>query len=445
MATTFFSDFSRRDFMKFGLAGAFGVSHSGWLGSLAKAAEQNPPRRSCILLWMNGGPSQTDTFDLKPGHKNGGPFKEIETAAPGVRISEHFSGLAKQMKDVAVIRSMTSKEGDHGRATYLLQTGYRQEGSINYPSLGSMVSKELGKPNHDLPNFVSVSPFRFGRGGGAGFLGPQYAPLTVTGNSDNPQTRANMSVENLAPPTGVGKKSMQNRFDLLGFLQSEFGSRFSVESAKAHQANYDRAMRMVKSQAKSAFKLEEEPAKLRDAYGRNRFGQGCMLARRLVERGVPFVEVSLARVGGNVSSWDTHSNNFDQVKLLSEVLDPAWSTLMEDLRIRGLLDSTLIVWMGEFGRTPKINERSGRDHFPVAWSTVLAGGGIEGGQFIGSSGKSGMKVEERKVEVADFFATICAALGIDHTEENISTIGRPISIVESGGEPVTELLAMKPA
>ena len=442
MATSFFTDFSRRDFLKIGLASAFGVSYSGWLESLARAANSPKQRtRSCILLWMNGGPTQTDTFDLKPGHKNGGPFKEIETAVAGVRISEHFPRLAKQMKDVAIIRSITSTEGDHGRATFLLRTGYRQQGGVEYPSLGSLRSKELGKPDHELPYFVSVSPFRFVRGGGAGFLGPQYAPLTVTGDSDNPQTRANLSIENLAPPPGVDAKSMQNRFDILKFLQDDFGSRYTVESAKAHRANYERAIRMVKSQAKSAFKLEEEPAKLRDAYGRNRFGQGCLLARRLVERGVPFIEVSLARVGGNVSSWDTHNDNFNRVKALSEVLDPAWSTLMTDLRSRGLLDSTLIVWMGEFGRTPKINERSGRDHFPVAWSTVLSGGGIKGGQFIGSTGKSGMKVEDHPVKVADFFATICAALDIDHTKENISTEGRPITIVKDEGEPVQELLA----
>jgi uncharacterized protein (DUF1501 family) len=388
---------------------------------------------------MNGGPTQTDTFDLKPGHKNGGPFQEIETAAPGVRISEHLPGLAKQMQDVAVIRSMTSKEGDHGRATYLLRTGYRQQGAIQYPSLGSLVSKELGKADHELPNFVSVSPLRFGRGFAQGFLGPQFAPLTVSGNSNDPQARANLSVENLAPPSGIDPQSMRNRFAILRFLQDDFSALYGGESAKAHRANYDRAARMVESQAKRAFKLEDEPAKLRDAYGRNRFGQGCLLARRLVERDVPFVEVALGRVPGNDFAWDTHQNNFDMVKLLSEILDPAWSALMQDLRERGLLDKTLIVWMGEFGRTPRINQNNGRDHFPAAWSTVLAGGGIKGGQVIGNTGESGMTVEERPVTVPELFATICGALGIDHNKENISSEGRPIAIVKDG-EPIRELL-----
>ncbi|MGH7129784.1 MAG: DUF1501 domain-containing protein, partial [Planctomycetaceae bacterium] len=174
MSTSFFREFDRRDFLKFGLASALGVSFSGWLPRLARAAE-GQPRRACILLWMNGGPTQTDTFDLKPGHANGGPFQAIETAAPGVRISEHLPNLAKQMKDVAIIRSMTSSEGDHQRATQLMMTGYRPRGgNVNYPVLGSLISKELGRADNDLPNFVSISPFRFAQLG-AGFLGPQYA------------------------------------------------------------------------------------------------------------------------------------------------------------------------------------------------------------------------------------------------------------------------------
>lgn len=440
MASAFFRDYTRRDFLNISLASAFGLSYSGWLGALARAAASQKNVRSCIVLWMNGGPSQTDTFDLKPGHDNGGPFQEIETAAPGVRISEHLPQLARQMKDAAVIRGMTSTEGDHGRATYLLRTGYRQRGNFRYPSLGSLLSKELGEPEHELPNYVSISPFRFSRGGGAGFLGPRYAPLIVTGDSDNPQARANLSVENLAPPPGVDRESLENRFEVLNFLQSDFGARFQAESAEAHKANYERAMRMVRTQAKHAFKLEDEPDALRDAYGRNRFGQGCLLARRLVERNVPFVEVTLARAG-NALSWDTHSDNFNRVEQLCGALDPAWSTLMTDLRDRGLLESTLIVWMGEFGRTPQINGRSGRDHFPAAWSTVLAGGGIEGGQVVGDTGKSGLQVEDRPVTAPELFATIFSALGIDPETENYTPEGRPITLVEDRAEPVREVLA----
>src|SRR6185437_14181693 len=191
-----------------------------------------------------------------------------------------------------------------------------------------------------------------------------------------------------------------------------------------------------------AFNLDEEPPILRDAYGRNLFGQGCLLARRLVERGVPFVEVTLANVpGSNTFGWDTHQQNFQAVRRLSEVLDPAWGTLMEDLKQRGLLDSTLIVWMGEFGRTPKINNGKGRDHYPNAWSTVLAGGGIKGGQAFGKTSADGMTVETRPVSVSDFLATICLALGIDPRKQNNSNVGRPIRIADKGAQPIKEILA----
>ncbi|HEY3969238.1 MAG TPA: DUF1501 domain-containing protein [Planctomycetaceae bacterium] len=429
-------EFSRRDFLNMSLAGALGVSYSGWISALARG-DSKVRNRSCILLWMTGGPSQTDTFDLKPGHKNGGPYKEIDTAVPGMKISEHLPGLTAHAKDMAIIRSMTSKEGDHGQATHMLLTGYREQEAVRYPELGSIISKELGKPDNELPNYVSISPFRFSNAG-AGFLGPQYSPLVVTGDSDNPQARANMSVENLLPTNGRTVESLQGRFELLDFMQSNFAKKYKGESTEAHRANYQRAVRMVKSQGKAAFKLEDEPAELRDAYGRNRFGQGCLLARRLVERDVPFVEVTLT--GAN-SNWDTHQNNFDLVKQLSGILDPAWSTLMTDLKQRGLLDTTLVVWMGEFGRTPVINQQSGRDHFPMAWSTVLAGGGIKGGQVLGNTGEDGMQVRDRPVAVPEFLATICGALGIDHTKENITEEGRPIPIIDRGAKPVAELLS----
>jgi hypothetical protein len=437
----FFSDYSRRDFLRMSLAGALGVSYSGWMPRLAQSAE-GAKHKACILLWMPGGPSQTDTFDLKPGHANGGPYKETETAVPGIRISEHLPQLAKQTKDMAIIRSLTSKEGDHGQAMALMLTGYRpQAGGLDYPSIGSLVSKELGRDDDVLPGYVSVSPLGFNNAGGAGFLGPQFAPLTVTGTSDDPEARANLSIENLAPPKSVSADSMKERFKILGFLQQDFSKRASSGSSATHRANSEKAMKMIESQAKHAFKLEEETAQLRDAYGRNRFGQGCLLARRLVERGVSFVEVALAGAGQAALGWDTHANNFESVKTLSGLLDPGFATLIQDLRDRDMLDSTLVVWMGEFGRTPKINPNQGRDHFPIAWSTVLAGGGLKCGQVIGSTDAGGETVKDRPVTPPDLLATICATLGIDHEKENITPIGRPITIVEKGGEPIRELLA----
>ncbi|SFH74280.1 DUF1501 domain-containing protein [Planctomicrobium piriforme] len=439
--TNFQRDFDRRDFLRFSLAGALGVSHSGWLPRLAQAAGEQQIPKACILLWMSGGPSQTDTFDLKPGHANGGPVKPISTSVPGVQISENLPGLAKQMQDLAIIRSLTSSEGDHQRGTQLMLTGYRPRAeAVSYPVLGSLLTKELGSGDQDLPGFVSISSFRFAQMG-AGFLGPKYAPLSVSGQSNDPTARANLTIENLRPPTGLNADSMENRFELLQSLQQDFRREHVAESTAAHQANYERAMRMVRTEAKSAFRLDQEADPLRDAYGRNRFGQGCLLARRLIERGVSFVEVTLSGTNDNQLGWDTHQENAARVKELCGVLDPAWSTLVTDLRERGLLKSTLVIWMGEFGRTPTINENGGRDHFPLAWSTVLCGGGIRGGQVVGSTGEDGMRVVDRPVTVPELYATVCAALGIDHTRENLTPDGRPIAIVDAHAHPVSEIVS----
>ena len=436
----FFSPFSRRDLLGMSLASVLGVSFSGWLPRLARAAAESPAARNkaCILLWMGGGPSQTDTFDLKPGHANGGPFKEFQTAVDGIRISEHLPGVAKQMKDLAIIRSLTTKEGEHGLATQLMLTGYQpRQDAVRYPSLGSLLSKELGREDNDLPNFVSLSPMRMVD---AGFLGPNYSPLTVSGQSNDPSARANLSLEDLAPPRGRGETAMKNQFDILRFMQKDFAEKHTGDAVKAHEASYAKAMRMVETQARKAFELEQEKPELRDAYGRNRFGQGCLLARRLVERGVAFVEVTLSNSPTSPAGWDTHADNFTQVKALSEVLDPAWATLMNDLRDRGLLESTMVVWMGEFGRTPKINPNTGRDHFPAAWSVVLGGAKVKGGQVIGKTDAGGDAIADRPVSVADLYATICEGLGISHKKENISPEGRPIGLVDKGGTPISELV-----
>jgi uncharacterized protein (DUF1501 family) len=443
-----FPSLSRRDWLKLTACGAFGVSLSRWLPALAEdVAASKERRRSCILLWMSGGPSQMDTFDLKPGHANGGPYKAIETSVPGIEISEHLPQLAKQMEHCAIIRSMTTKEGDHTRATYLLRTGYLPQGPVQYPTLGSVWSRELGVDGSELPNFVSIAPYRFlsPAAFSPGFLGPKYAPLVVGDGNPNPGRGADyeraLRVKNLAPPAGVGPEQTDARLDLLAKLESDFAAQHPGVPPTSHRAAYVQAVRMMRSEAVKAFELSQEPDALRDAYGRNQFGQGCLLARRLVERGVPFVEVSLNGVqGGQGLGWDTHQNNFDDVEKLSGVLDPAWGTLVEDLQTRGLLESTLIIWMGEFGRTPKINENKGRDHFPAAWSTVLCGGGIRGGQVVGQSSPDGMTVADRPVAVSDLLATACLALGIDPTTQNTSNVGRPIRIADPAARPMRDLL-----
>jgi hypothetical protein len=440
---------SRRDWLRLSAAGVMGCSMSGWLETLAADAAANPKRkRSCILLWMTGGPSQMDTFDLKPGQANGGPFKEIKTSAPDLRISEHLPRIARFGDRLAVIRSMSTKEGEHGRATFLMRTGYQPTGPIQYPTLGSLVSRELGAEDAPLPNFVSIGPYRFFNAAayGPGFLGPKYAPLIVGDGSPFFRQQGQgyeqaLKVQDIDLPGGVDRAHADARIDLLERMESDFLSEHPGIAPLSHKTAYDRAVKLMKTDANKAFHLAEESPMLRDAYGRNLFGQGCLLARRLVERGVPFVEVTLAGVPGtNVFGWDTHQQNFQAVRRLSEVLDPAWGTLMEDLKQRGLLDSTLIVWMGEFGRTPRINGQQGRDHYPNAWSTVLAGGGIKGGQAFGKTSADGAKVETRPVSVSDFLATICLALGIDPLKQNNSNVGRPIRIADKNAQPIKEIV-----
>jgi hypothetical protein len=421
---------TRRALLRRGALGAAGIALSGWLGDLAVGAAADPRRnRACILLWMAGGPAQTDTFDLKPGHPNGGPFREIATAAPGVRISEHLPQLARHTDRLAVLRSMQTKEGDHGRATAHLRTGYTPQGSIRFPALGALVSHERVDEDGDLPGFVSVTPQAgFAQPSvAAGFLGPRHAPLVVGPSGGE------LKVEDLQAPWVSADRSRE-RLALLREMEMPFLSSRPGPGTASHVTAYDRAVRLQRQAAAQAFDLSAEPDRLRDRYGRSLFGQGCLLARRLVERGVPFVEVTL---GG----WDTHDNNFEQVRALCDILDPAWATLMEDLNDRGLLDSTLVVWMGEFGRTPGINPRNGRDHYPAAWSVVLGGGGIRGGQTVGRTSPDGLRVEERPVKVPDLMATICLALGLDPKKQNQSNVARPIRLADPSAEPVKEVLS----
>jgi len=439
---------SRRDCLLWAGLGLCGASMSRWLPQLAAHAAADPARRrQCILLWMPGGPSQLDTFDLKPGHENGGPYQEISTSEPGLKISEHLPKLAAQAKHLAIIRSLSSKEGDHGRGTYLMRTGHMPGGPIRFPSVGSLVSKELG-PASELPSYVSIAPNQVfsPEAFAAGFLGPRFAPLTVAGASpfqvgqapgNNTAAFAELGVDDLKPATGVEPPRVDGRLDLWRGLQDDFLSRHRSAAPLAHHTVYEQAVRMMHSTAVQAFDLSREPQTVREAYGRGRFGQGCLMARRLIECGVPFVEIALG--GQNGIGWDTHTNNFDTVKSLSAELDAGWGTLLHELGERGLLESTTILWMGEFGRTPKINANKGRDHYPAVASCVLAGGGIKGGQAYGRTSADGASVEEHKVEIGDVLATLCRALGIDPRQQNLSEIGRPIRLAE--GQPLEALLA----
>jgi hypothetical protein len=437
----------RRSWLATSGLGLLGASVSGWISAFAEeVVRHSRQRRHCILLWMTGGPSQSDTFDMKPGHANGGEFQEIATSVPGLRWSEHLPRLAQQAERIAVVRGLSTKEGDHGRATFLMRTGHPPRGPVRYPTMGASLSKELAVDSGFAVNFVSVAPYRaFNQAAyGPGFLGPRYAPLTV-GATDNlpsgetsPDGYADLRVDDLTPPPRVRPAQFAARVELWRALQDGFLADHRGPAPLAHDTVYRRALQLMDSDIAAAFDLSREPAEVREAYGKGRFGQGCLMARRLVERGVPFVEVSLGFSDNGSFGWDTHQNNFPAVKNLSQELDAGWSTLMRELQERGLLDSTTILWMGEFGRTPRINDNAGRDHFPAAWTCAFAGGGIRGGQAFGRTSADGTEVEDGKVDVGDVLATLATALGVDPDHENLSDQGRPIKIAE--GDPIRAVL-----
>lgn len=415
---------SRREALQLSAAGVLGVSVSNWFNILAAhASETRAQTKNCILLWMDGGPSHKDTFDLRPGTEQGGPYRNIQTSVNGIQISEHLPQLARLMNHAVLIRSMSTPEGAHARAKYNLHTGYREgQGGVVYPSIGSIVSKELGSESNPMPNFVSIG----NRSYGAGFLGARHQPLVVND--------AARGVENLR--TGLNQTQFSDRVGLLEELESGFQREHNANTAQAHRTTIQRAVTLMRDQGTRAFDISLEPAASAAAYGNTAFGRGCLMARRLVETGVKFVEVTL---GG----WDTHQNNFERVRQLSGQLDPAISALVRDLRDRGLLDSTLVIWCGDFGRTPRINQRGaqpGRDHYPRAWSSLMIGGGIRGGQVIGRTDAEAAAVVERPVNTLDYMASICRVLGIDYDRQNIHPNGRPIRIVDRPATPIQGLI-----
>jgi uncharacterized protein (DUF1501 family) len=440
-------ELDRRRMMQTMGAGLLGTTCARWLPAFAAEVAADPRRtRHCILLWMGGGPSQMDTFDMKPGHANGGEFKEIATAAAGLRFTEHLPSLAKHAERLAVVRSLSTKEGDHARGTQLVRTGHPPMGEVAYPSIACSLAKQLEVESLPLPSYVSVapldqiSPAAFG----PGFLGSRYAPAIVGRSTGGPPINvspgaaggafAELKLENVEPPPGVDARHAARRMELWNALESRFLENSGVASFEAHHALYRKAADMMRPELGDAFNLSAEPDDVRRKYGVGQFGQGCLLARRLVEHGVPFVEVGLGQ-----GRWDTHADNFKTLKELLAELDAGWSTLMTELGERGLLDSTTILWMGEFGRTPQINGQAGRDHFPAAWSCVFAGGGIAGGQAYGRTSADGTKVEENPTAIGDVLATLSTALGVPPDNTNETAQSRPIKIAE--GTPIQQILS----
>ena len=415
---------ARRTFLRSMALGSMGLSMLGWKDAVTLHAEEMRKQgMACILLFMRGGPSQMETFDPKPDTDNGGPTKGIATATSGIQIAENWPKVAQVSGDLAIIRSMTNREGEHQRATFQLHTGYAPTGSVKYPSMGSIVASEIGPSGFDLPHFVSIG----NRAAtiGSGFLGMKFA-LFVVGDP-------NRLPANVALPRTINEERFSRRIDLLSGLEDDFAQAGGKPRVEEHKAIYGGAAQMILSPRLKAFDLNQEKDTVRDRYGRNAFGQGCLLARRLVEQGITFVEVES-------NGWDTHQDNFDRVKKLADAVDPAFAALVGDLKERGMLEKTLVIWMGEFGRTPKINPRTGRDHFPKAFNVVLSGGGVRGGQVIGATGDTGMEVTSRPVTVPDLFCSFYHSLKINPRKENQSTLGRPIKIMDKG-EAVKELFA----
>ncbi|GIW80251.1 MAG: hypothetical protein KatS3mg105_2058 [Gemmatales bacterium] len=408
---------SRRAFLK----GTFGTVTGGLLmnwGGLWHAAENvKNERKHCILLWMNGGVSQFETFDMKPGRPTGGLFRPIQTNVTGIQICELMPNIARQMDKLAVIRSMHTSQIDHPGGIHLMHTGYAATANIRYPEIGAIMAKYLGKEESDLPDFIKISSQG---NSGAGYLGPKYQPFNLDHSGNLPP----FSLSRLDPQDEL------RRHELRQFVEGEFAKKHKVETARMHQEAYEGVRRLQR--AKAVFDIEDEWEKYRDRYGDSKFGKRCLLARRLIESGVAFVEVGQ-------SSYDTHADNFTGHKGLLPPMEQAWAALLVDLEERGLLQSTLVVWMGEIGRTPRINNRSGRDHYVRAWSTALAGAGIKGGQVYGATDKDGIDVKDNPVTEGDFFATIYKAVGINPKKEHYQGI-RPIPIAPFGSKVVDELL-----
>jgi uncharacterized protein (DUF1501 family) len=413
---------NRRHFMQHlaGSSAAAGAALTMGSAIYANADEMKRNRKSAILLWMGGGPSTIDLWDMKPGQPTGGPFMPISTTGD-MQICEHLPMMAQQMKHLSIVRSMSTREADHNRGRYYMQTGFVPNPNIEHPSYGSVIAHELidQRPELEIPPFVSIG----GAGTGPGFLGMAWSPFSVTSNG---------RIRNLE--MDLKDNRLMGRMAALAAIESGFEKRTrdlpAAEHAKVLQKTYD----LMTSDQMEAFRVEKEPDAVKERYGTDNFGQGCLLARRLVEAGVPFVEVDL---GG----WDNHQGIHAILKDQKlPALDRAMSALTEDLDQRGLLKDTVIIWMGEFGRTPRINQDGGRDHFARAWSCVVGGGNIKGGLAVGETSRDGSAVESEPYSSEDLMSTVCKGLGISTDKTFTSKNGRPMKIA-GGGKLISELLA----
>ncbi len=404
----------RRRFLGSSAAGFFAWAWRFGCPRLVQAAiSRSPGLRRCIVLWMDGGPSQMETFDPKPGTETGGPVQSIATSVPGLHISEFLPQIARRMHHLSVIRNLTSTEGEHQRAQHLMHTGYPRIDSFPRPSLGSIVSYET--PPSAIPRYVTLGS----RGFGPAFLGPEHGPFSI---GDPDEARDMLSV----------LRQRRERLQFLQELSRPFATRHPDAAVQRRRAMIGQIEQLVDTPFSRALDLQREPASSRQRYGDSEFGRFCLLARRLLEADVRFVEIQL---GG----WDTHSGNFSATRRLCETIDLPWAALLDDLDERGLLDDTVLLWMGEFGRTPVINAAAGRDHFPAVTPAVIGGGGVRGGQVVGATTRDGRAIDGDSLTVPDLFATVLQRLDIEPDTEFTTSFGSPAPATD-GGTPIAALL-----
>jgi hypothetical protein len=427
---------SRRDLLRVGVLSAWGLALDDLLRLRARAAEEPSASRAkaCILVWLAGGPSHIDTFDPKPDASADvrGEFQPIDTALPGIQISEVLPKLAQALNRTTLVRSMTSPEADHDRAAHHLLTGYRPSPALVYPSYGSVVARVRGFDGRVLPPYVAVPDAPLFSS--SGYLTPAFDPFVVGGDPSQQGFR----VRSLTPPDRVTLDRLLRRRQMVKQLDAFSRDVPETPLTASRDQFADQAYDLMTSRAaQDAFNLAAEDEQTRDAYGRTPLGQACLLARRLVEAGVAFVTINDRGMGQ--LGWDTHQQNFPTIKnQLAPPIDQGVTALIDDLSRRGLLDSTLVVMMGEFGRTPRINGNAGRDHHGRANSVLLAGGGIPGGLVLGKTDRQGDSPIDRPVTPADLAATIYKALGIDPAQRFETPDGQPIRLVDKG-EPIAEL------
>jgi Protein of unknown function (DUF1501) len=439
----------RRDFLHAGALAALGLGVTDWLTLKALGAVPEEKDINCIMLFLVGGPSQLDTFDMKPNApaEIRGPYRPIKTNADGIEICEVFPRTAKNADKFSLVRSVYhTAAAVHDTGHQMMQTGRLFQGGIEYPHIGSVLSKLRG-PKGDVPAHVLL-PRPIGNTGGnmphgqnAGFLGKLYDPFVLNADPSEP----NFAVPDLLPPDYISSVRVDRRRSLREMVDSSVKNMDASQDARLLNTTFHQAYTLMSSaKAREAFSIKDEPEKTRERYGLNRFGQSCLLARRLVERGVRFVTVNMFETVFNEITWDIHgSKPFSPIScyrdLVGPMFDHAYASLLEDLQERGLLEKTIVVAMGEFGRTPKINPAGGRDHWPQAWTILIGGGGIKGGRVVGSTDEIGAYPVERPTSPAEIAATVYKGLGIDLDKDLPGPQGRPIRLVDHGIEPVGEL------